>query len=93
MGRLKGSQNKGPSKAGKLEQRIKFGNYHLDLVKHAENHYAVHLCIEGDSLYGGYLPMPLDTWTHFVNAVIPKVKLPRYDVVTIFRSSGLFLVT
>ena len=31
--------------------------------------------------------------THFVNAVIVKVKLPRYDVVTIFRSSGLFLVT
>ena len=61
-----------------------------------ENVYAVHLCIDSHNLYGyctGYLSMPLDTWTHFVNAVIPKVKLPRYDVVTIFRSSGLFLVT
>ena len=31
--------------------------------------------------------------SHFVNVLIAKVKLPRYDVVTIFRSSGLFLVT
>ena len=90
MGRPKGRQSKGPCKARILEQRIKFGNYHLDLVKHAENHYAVHLCIEGDILYGGYLAMPLDTWTHFVHAVIPKVKWPRYDVVTIFRSSIYF---
>ena len=93
MGRPKGRRSQGSYKARILEQRIKFGNYHLDLVKHAENHYAVHLCIEGDNLYGGYLAMPLDTWTHFMNAVIPKVKLPRYDVVTIFRSSDLFLVT
>ena len=96
MGRPKGSQSKTPSKARKVEQRIKFGNYHHDLVKHPENVYAVHLCIDSHNLYGyctGYLSMPLDTCTHFVNAVIPKVKLPRYDVVTIFRSSGLFLVT
>ena len=96
MGRPKGSKSKTPSKARKVEQRIKFGNYHLDLVKHPENVYAVHLCIDSHNLYGyctGYLSMPLDTWTHFVNAVIPKVKLPRYDVDSIFRSSGLFLVT
>ena len=96
MGRPKGSQSKTPSKARKIEHSIKFGNYHLDLVKHPENVYAVHLCLDSNNLYGyctGYLSMPLDTWTHFVNAVIPKVKLPRYDVVTIFRSSGLFLVT
>ena len=96
MGRPKGSQSKTPSKARKVEQRIKFGNYHLDLVKHPENVYAVHLCIDSHNLYGyckGYLSMPLDTWTHFVNAVIPKVELPRYDVDSIFRSSGLFLVT
>ena len=31
--------------------------------------------------------------THFVNAVIPTLRLPRYDVVTSFRSSHLFLVT
>ena len=91
-----GSLSKGPSKAPKLEQRIRFGNYHLDLVKHPENVYAVHLCIDTKNSYGyctGYLSMLLDTWTHFVNAVIPKVKLPRYDVVTIFRSSVLFLET
>ena len=92
MGRPKGSQ----SKARKVEQSIKFGNYHLDLVKHPENVYAIHLCIANHNLYGyctGYLSMSLDTWTHFVNAVIPKVNLPRYGVVTICRSSGLFLVT
>ena len=63
---------------------------------HPENVYAVHLCIDTKNIYGyctGYLSMPLDTWTHFVNAVIPKVKLPRYVVVTIFRSSVLFLET
>ena len=96
MGRAKGSESKGPSKAGKLEQRIRFGNYHLHLVTHPENVYAVHLCLDSNNIFGysmGYLSMPLDTWIHFVNAVIPKVKLPRYDVVTIFRSSGLFLET
>ena len=79
MGRPKGSQSKNASKARKVEQRIKFGNYHLDLVKHPENVYAVHICLDSNNLYGyctGYLSMPLDTWTHFVNAVIPKVKLP-----------------
>ena len=78
-------------------QGVKFGRcYHLDLVKYPDNVYAVHLCIDRHNLYGyctGYLSMPLDTWTHFVSAVIPKVKLPRYDVDSIFRSSGLFLVT
>ena len=96
MGGPKGSQSKGPSKAPKLEQRIRCGNYHLNLGKHAENLYALHLSIDSSNIFGyctGYLSMPLETWTHFVRAVIPKVKLPMYDVVTIFRSSGLFLVT
>ena len=56
----------------------------------------MHLGLDSNNIFGyctGYLSMPLDTLTHFVNAVIHKVKLPRYDVVTIFRSSGLFLVT
>ena len=93
MGCSKGSESKGPSKARKLEKRIRLGNYHLDLVEPPENVYAVHLCIDSNNIFGyctGYLSMPLDTWTHFANAVIPKVKWPRYDVVTIFRSSGLF---
>ena len=67
-------------------------NYHLDLVKNPENVYAVHLCIDSHNLHGywkGFL-CPL---THFVNAVIPTPRLQRYDVVTIFRSSHLFLVT
>ena len=71
-------------------------NYHLDLVKHPDNVYAVHLYIDSHNLYGyctGYLSMPLDTWTHFVSAVIPKVNFPRYDVLTIFTSSVLLLVT
>ena len=88
----KGSQSNGPSKGRKLE-RIRFGNHQLDWMKHPENVYAVHLCIDSQNIFGyctGYLSMPLDTWTHFVNAVIPKVKLPRYDVFTIFRSSSIF---
>ena len=96
MGRPKGCLSKGPSKALKLEQRIRFGNYNLDIEKLPENFYAVHLCIDTKNIYGyctGYLSLPLDTWTHFVNAVIPNVKLPSYDVVTIFRSSVLFLET
>ena len=68
MGRPKGSQSKGPIKARKLEHRITFGNYQLDLVKHPENVYAVYLCVDSNRIFGyctGYLSMPLDTWTHF----------------------------
>ena len=95
MGRPKGTQSKAPSKPRKLEQRIKVGNYHLDLVKHPENVYAVHLCIDSNKLYGycRVIYLGLLTRPHFVSSVIPKVMLARYDVVTIFRSSGLFLVT
>ena len=83
MGRRKGSQSKGRSKAPKLEQRIRFGKYHLDMVKHGKNVTAAHLYMDSNNIFGyctGYLSIPLDTWTHFVSAVIPKVKLPRYDV-------------
>ena len=96
MGRTKRSQSQGTSKARKPEQRIRLGNYHLDLVEPPENVYAVHLCLDSNNIFGyctGYLSMPLDTCTHFVNAVFPKVYLPRSDFVTILRSSGLFLVT
>ena len=84
IGRPKGSRSKVPSKARKLEHRMQIGNYHLDLGKHPENVYAVHLSLDSNNIFGyctAYLSMPLDTWTHFVNAVIPKVKLPRYEVV------------
>ena len=77
MGRPKGSQSKGWSKAPKIEQRIRFGNYHMDLGKHPEKVYVVHLCIDSNNIFGyctGYLSMPLDTWKHFANAVIPKVQ-------------------
>ena len=37
-----------PSKARKIEQRIKFGNYQVDLVKHPENVYAMHLCLDSN---------------------------------------------
>ena len=95
MGRPKVSQTKVRSKARKHEHRIKFGNYHLDLVKHPENFNAVHLSLDSNNIFGyctGYLSMPHDPWTHFVNGVIPKVKVGRYYVVNIYRS-GIFLVT
>ena len=96
MGRRKATRSQFTSKTRKLEPRIKFGNYHLDLGKHPENVYRVHLCLDSNNLFGYcicYLSIRLDTWTDFVNAVIPKVKFPRYDLVIIFRSSGLFLAT
>ena len=96
MGRPKVRQSQRSSNARKLEKRFRFGKNHFDLVKHPENVYTVHLCLDSNNIFvycTGYLSMPLDTWTHFVNAIIPKVMLPRYDFVTIFRSSGLFLVT
>ena len=88
--------SKGRSKERKLEQRIKFGNNHLDFVTLPENAYAIHLCIDSKQIFGyctGYLAMTLDRWTHFVNAVIPKVKFSMYDVATIFTSSVVFLET
>ena len=51
MARPKWSQSKTPSKARKIEQRIKFGNYHLDLVKHPENVYAMHLCLDSNNIF------------------------------------------
>ena len=95
MGRPKGSQSKGPNQGPKPVQRIRFGNYHVHLVKHPKNVYAFHLCIDINNIVGyftGSLTMPLDTWTHFLNAGIPKVMLPRYNFVTIFRSARLFVV-
>ena len=96
MGRPNGSQSKGPRHRCTFDQCIIFGNYFLNLLNHPENVYAVYLCIDSNNIFGystGYLSKPLNTWTHFVNAVIPKVKFPGYDIVTIFGSYGLFLVT
>ena len=46
-------------------------NYHLDVVKHPENVYAVHLSIDSHNLYGyctGYLSLPLDTFCECGNS-------------------------
>ena len=67
----------------------------MDLGTHPENVYALHLCIDGNNIFGyctGYVSIPLEMWTHFVSGVISKDKLPRNDVVSIFISSRLFLV-
>ena len=46
-------------------------NYHLDLVKHPENVYAVHLCIDSINLNGyckGFLSMLIDTFCECGNS-------------------------
>ena len=77
-------------------QGVKFGrSYHLDLVKYPDNVYAVHICCDADNRFGlgsGIISMSLNTWDEFINHAIFRV-IEWYDIVTIFRSSGLFLVT
>ena len=46
----KGKSQQGSEQGSKVEQRIRFGNYHLDVVKHPENVYAVHLCIDNKNI-------------------------------------------
>ena len=78
-------------------QGVKFGRcYHLELVKHSDNEYAVHICCDADYRFGlgsGFISMSLNTWDEFFNHVGLRLDVEGYDVVTIFRSSGLFLVT
>ena len=77
-------------------QGINFGCYHLDLVKYSDNVYTVHICCDGDNRFGlgsGFISMSLNTWDEFFNHVGVRLDVEGYDVVTIFRSSGQFLVT
>ena len=70
--------------------------YHLDLVKYSDNVYAVHICCDADYRFGlgsGFISMSLNTWDEFFNHDGLRLNVEGYDVVTIFRSSGLFLVT
>ena len=83
------------SKARKV-QRVKFGPNHLDLVKYSDNVYAVHICCDADNRFGlgsGFISMSLNTWDEFFSHVGFRLNVDGYDVVTIFRSSDLFLVT
>ena len=77
-------------------QGVKFGPYHLYLVKYWDNVYAVHICCDADNRFGlgsGFISMSLNTWDEFFNHAGFRMNVEGYDVVTIFRSSGLFLVT
>ena len=85
-----------PSKPRKV-QGLQFGHcYHLDLVKYPDNEYAVHICCNADNRFGlgsGFILMSLNTWDEFMYHASSRLNVEGYDVVTIFRSSGLFLVT
>ena len=95
MGRSKGSINKVHRKTRKI-QEVKFGQYHLDLIKHPDNVYAVHICCDMEKRYGvgsGFISMSLKTWDDFINLTCAKLNVDKYDIITIFRSSVLFLVS
>ena len=71
----------------------KFGRYHLDLVKYSDNVYGVHICCDADNRFGlgsGFISMSLRTWDEFFNHAGFRLNVELNDVVTIFRSSGLF---
>ena len=76
---------------------LSFGHcYRLELVKYPDNVYAVHICCDADYRFGlgsGFISMSLNTWDEFFNHIGLRLNVKGYDVVTIFRSSGLFLVT
>ena len=75
---------------------VKFGRYHLDLVKYSDHVYAVHICYVGDKRFGlgsGFISMSLNTWDEFFNHAGFRLNVEGYDVLTIFRSTGLFLLT
>ena len=83
------------SRPGKVHG-VKFGRcYHLDLVKYSDNVYAVHICCDEDNRFGlgsGFISMSLNTWDEFLYHASSRLNVEGYDVVTIFRSSGVFLV-
>ena len=51
-------------------QSLKFGQYHLDLRKHPDNIYALHICGDGKNQYGirsCFISMSFKTWDDFIN--------------------------
>ena len=95
MDRMKGSINKVHGKTRKI-QVVKFGQYHLDLSKHPDTVYGVHICCDGQNRFGvgsGFISMSLKTWDDFINLTCAKLYVDKYDIITIFRSSVLFLVS
>ena len=95
MGRTKGSINKVHGKTRKI-QVVKFGQYHLDLIKHPDSVYAVHICCDAEKRIGvgsGLISMSLQTCDEFINLTCAKLNVDKYDIITIFRSSVLFLVS
>ena len=95
MGRTKGSINKVHGKTRKI-QMVKFGQYHLDLIKHPDNVYAVHICCIAENRFGlgsGFISMSLKTWDDFINLLCLRLNVEKYDIINIFRSSVLFLVS
>ena len=68
----------------------------LSLVKYSDNVYAVHIWCDADNRFGfgsGFFSLSLNTWDEFLYHASSILNVEEYEVISIFRSSGLFLVT
>ena len=92
MGRHNGTQSKGR----KVLHRVKSGKYHLDLIKHPDSVYLVHLHFDADTGFGiwsGYNSIPLNTWDYLLYHFITTLKLFNYAVFSILPSSVIFFLS
>ena len=84
MGRTKRSTNKVHGKTRKV-QGVKFRKYPLDLVKHPDNGYAVHICCDAENRFGlasGLISMSLKTWDYFINHICARLNVDKYYILT-----------
>ena len=81
LGLTKGSINKAHGKTRKI-QVVKFGHYHLDLIKHPDNVYAVHICCDAENRFrlgSGFISMSLKTWDDFIKHTCARLNMNKYD--------------
>ena len=94
IGRPKGSLNMVKGKRHKLQgkprkvQGIKFGQYHLDLEKHAHHVYAMHLGCDAGTRFGigsGFISMSRKPSDDVIYHICARVNVDNYELITIFR--------
>ena len=85
-------ETKGAGKTRKI-QVVKFGQYRLDFVKHADNLYAFQLCFDAQNpfrLGSGFITMSLKTSHDYIYHISARLNVVKYDLITIFRCLVFF---
>ena len=62
-------------------------------MKHGENLDAFPLCTDSENQYGSFIALSREIWAHFESALIHKVNVILYNVVTVFRPPKVISAT